>query len=570
MREGLETFFLLLGPKGKSAWRRGRFSEERHPVLVLLFTLLGFGFAVGIYLGSAWFLRHCLQVELVGPLITRKLLTLVLMILLSILVISTLINSFSIIFLSEDLSTLMSAPVPTGPLYFARFGEMVLHSVWMVLFFGLPIFLAYGHVYHAPLGFYVSLILLFPGLILIPAAIGAILATLLTCLFSARRSRDLLVFLSIATFVVLYLLVRAMRPEQWLDQSTFGNMMEFLDMFRSAEWPFLPTSWMTQVMFCFLEGRRGFWLPSLGIVSTALALVSISGWICTALYRVGYSRAQEGRTRWSKAVGSSSSPGRILGRFLDRGGNALGPLTGSLLVKDLRVFFRDTNQWLQLLLLGALAAVYLLNFVYLKLAKFSWFTLYTVNHVLLGLILAGIAVRLIFPVVSLEGRAFWIIRVAPVRISAFLHSKLIIYFIPLAILGITLSLISSRIIGVPPIFAVVSVGLVLLMTLDISALAVGIGAIHPRFALENPAKIPTGIGGMTYMITSMGFVIALLLSSFYPTFVLYQLPDRLAHPIARPQSFVTSLALSAVLGIAGAWLPMFLGQRSLSRRQRHD
>ena len=42
-------------------------------------------------------------------------------------------------------------------------------------------------------------------------------------------------------------------------------------------------------------------------------------------------------------------------------------------------------------ILGALAAVYVLNFSYLKLAEFSWYTLYTINHAMVGLVLAGVA-----------------------------------------------------------------------------------------------------------------------------------------------------------------------------------
>jgi ABC-2 type transport system permease protein len=231
------------------------------------------------------------------------------------------------------------------------------------------------------------------------------------------------------------------------------------------------------------------------------------------------------------------------------------------------VFFRDTNQWLQLLLLGALAAVYLLNFVYLKVANFNWFTLYTVNHVLMGLVVAGIAVRFVFPAVSLEGRAFWIIRTAPVRLTTFMHSKLMVYFVPLALLGTLLSVVSCGIIGVPWVFTVVSVTLVLAMSLGVSTLGVGIGALFPRFGVENPAKIPTGVGGVTYMITSMGFVLVFLLASFFPTFVLYNAPRRALNPLIRPGWFVASVATLVALTVIAAWLPMWLGRRRLSARE---
>jgi ABC-2 type transport system permease protein len=388
----------------------------------------------------------------------------------------------------------------------------------------------------------------------------------LTRLFSARRSRDLLIVLVLSAFVFLYLVLRAMRPERLLEEESFGTLVEFLQMFSAPESRYLPTLWMTEALFpALLKTPAASPLPALGVWTTAAALLAIGGWIGTALYKNAYARAQEGRLRWRMGRRGAAEKSRLLGRWMDRLGGLLGRLTGSLMVKDVRVFLRDTNQWMQLLLLGALAAVYLLNFVYLKVANFSWFTLYTVNHVLMGLVISGIAVRFVFPAVSLEGRAFWIVRSAPVRMGAFLHSKLLIHFIPLAALGVFLSVLSCTVIGVPLVFVVLSVALMLAMTLGVCSLGVGIGALHPRFTVENPAKIPTGIGGVVFMIVSMGFVIVFLLASFYPTFLLFRLPTQPDHPVHRPFWLALSLAVLLILGLGAAVIPMALGSRKLQR-----
>jgi ABC-2 type transport system permease protein len=564
--EQLRTFGLLLGPKARGFLRLARTREHRHPLRLLFFIGLGLVFAFGIYLGSAWFLRQCLQVELVGVLIPRKMMSLVLLILVSILLISTTISSFSIFYLSDDLVLLFSTPVPLGPLYYARFLEMTLHASWMVVFFGLPVFLAYGAVYAAPAAYYLLVVLLFPAFILIPSALGAIIAAVLTRLFSARRSRDLLIVLVLAGFVFLYLVLRAVQPERLLEEESFGTLVEFLQMFSAPESRYLPTLWVTEALYpTLLPGPVSGLLPALAVWTSAAALVAISGWVGTVLYRNAYARAQEGRLRWRMRREGHAEHSRFLGGWLDRLGGLFGKLTGSLLVKDIRVFMRDTNQWLQLLLLGALAAVYVLNFIYLKVADFSWFTLYTVNHVLMGLVISGIAVRFVFPAVSLEGRAFWIVRSAPVRMVAFLHSKLLIHFFPLAALAVLLSVLSCSVIGVPLVFVIVSVALMLAMTLGVCALGVGIGALHPRFTAENPAKIPTGIGGVVFMIASMSFVVIFLLASFYPTFVMFRIPVRPENPVGRPFWLFFSLGLLTLLGIGAAWIPMALGRRKLQR-----
>ncbi len=557
----LRVFLLLLWPKVRGMRKSRTFR-------LVFFGALGLACTVGIYMVSAWFLGRCLEVELIGALIPRKLMSLVLLVLLSILLISTTISSFAVFFMSEDLGLLMAAPVQVGPLYFARLLEMTLHSSWMVVFFGLPVFVAYGTVYNASFSFYLAVLLLFPGLILIPACAGAVIATVLTRIFSARRSRDLLVFLVVVGFVFLYLLMRAMKPEQLLDADSFGSMMDFLNIFRAPETSFLPTRWMTDALFPLLLGEsQRMFLPAAAIWTTAAALMALSAWICTLMFRGSFARAQEGRVRSMPKLNGLPRRERLLGSWLDRLALVRPGCTGSLLSKDTRVFLRDTSQWLQLLLLGALAAVYIMNFIYLRAADFSWFTLYTVNHVLMGLVVSGIAVRFVFPAVSLEGRAFWIVRTAPVTLAEFLHAKLLIHLAPLAGLAMLLSIMSCAVIGVPLVFGVLSVALNLALALAVCSLGVGLGAVFPRFTAENPAKIPTGLGGITFMTTSLSFVFLFISASVYPSYVLYRVPERPDVPIGHPGWFWFSLAALLLLAVACALIPMWIGRRRLEERE---
>jgi ABC-2 type transport system permease protein len=134
-------------------------------------------------------------------------------------------------------------------------------------------------------------------------------------------------------------------------------------------------------------------------------------------------------------------------------------------------------------------------------------------------------------------------------------------------MGLALALLSCAVIDVPGVFYVFTVALVLVMSLVISCLGVGLGAIFPRFHAENPAKIPAGVGGVTYMIVSMGFVLVFLLASVYPTYLAYQLPRQLGNPWGRPSWLLGSLTALLLLGVLGSYLPMWLGRVLLSRRE---
>ena len=88
------------------------------------------------------------------------------------------------------------------------------------------------------------------------------------------------------------------------------------------------------------------------------------------------------------------------------------------MLKELRLFFRDTTQWSQLILLAVLVVVYVFNIKYLPL-RGEGVTFFLVNVipflnlVLAGFVLASVAARFIFPSVSLEGRTLWLLRSSP-------------------------------------------------------------------------------------------------------------------------------------------------------------
>ena len=91
------------------------------------------------------------------------------------------------------------------------------------------------------------------------------------------------------------------------------------------------------------------------------------------------------------------------------------------------MFFRTPAQWTQLLLVGALILVYLLNFRYFRALGESGLIrpkgLFAINYFLGGLVITTLAARFIYPSVSLEGHAFWRIRAAPITFGQLLHGK---------------------------------------------------------------------------------------------------------------------------------------------------
>ncbi len=127
-----------------------------------------------------------------------------------------------------------------------------------------------------------------------------------------------------------------------------------------------------------------------------------------------------------------------------------------LLIKDLKVFLRDVSQWSQLLLLLALMMVYLYNFRVLDLERIPYMSGFLknvyafLNLAMAGFVMSTVTVRFVFPAVSAEGAAFWIIRTAPISLQDFLWSKFWTGLVPVLVLTEILIVAGNELLGVDP------------------------------------------------------------------------------------------------------------------------
>jgi ABC-2 type transport system permease protein len=222
------------------------------------------------------------------------------------------------------------------------------------------------------------------------------------------------------------------------------------------------------------------------------------------IYASGWSRSQEGRRA---RVTRLPLWDRLVARL------PISPASRALVLKDAKTFFRDTTQWSQLILLGALIVVYVYNFRVLPRAGAVFAQFYLeqalafLNLALAAFVVASVAVRFLYPAISLEGKSFWLVRSAPVPLRRLWWSKFWSGVLPLLGLGAVMLTLSNRALGVGALTMAVSVTTLALMTLDIAALGLCLGSAYPQFEYENAAKIPSSFGGVVYMILSVLFIV---------------------------------------------------------------
>jgi ABC-2 type transport system permease protein len=503
-----------------------------------------------------------------GDILAYKLLSMTLITFFSLLIFSAILTSLSKLYLAKDLSLVHSMPVSREKLFLARWMEAAFDSSWMVFFYSLPVFLSYGIVYRAGVGYYAMVSFNLLPFCLIASSLSVIIVMVAAVLLPAGRIRSVFVFLGLLLALLLVVSFRLIRPEKLVNPESFNSLLLYLKTLESPSSPVLPTTWFSDTVKASLSG---LWKSALFhtalLWSGALTLIFISTWVSGAIYFKGLSKSQTSAknlfsfTGWRK-FGYDS----IL--------NHLSQPARAFIEKEIKSFFRDQTQWSQIFLVMGLIVIYLFNFSVLPLQRSTMKPGYLQNLLsflnmgLAAFVLSAVSVRFVFPAVSLEGEAFWIVRASPISIRTFLWTKFFVYFIPLLILSELLVVLTNLLLGVTPFMMVLSVLTVFSVVPGIVAMGIGLGAIYPDFKSESPTQSVTSLGGLIYMSLCMCFIAAVIVLEAGPVYSIFMTGIHRYRLTAFQWGWIVC-SFATVLGLCAAavLIPMRKGEQKIVQRE---
>ena len=464
-------------------------------VLALLATLLVWAEVAGSlralkFLGSFGF---------IGLGVFRRVLETGLLVLSAGVTFSAVTTAISTLYLSEDLNFLLAQPVAAWRVFALKVGETFLAAALVPTLLTLPVLYALGVFFAAPWWFYPLTTLVTVLLYALPVGLGALLAVLLMRLSPVSRVREVATGLGVIISAVLVYAVRALHPEQLVaraaDPLQLDGVLRELSGGGNLSW---PHGWAAESVWQAAHGGLHWGvLPLLGLsILLAVTAPLLAGYA----YQAGWARNLD-----SSRLRLDPTPRRpsALQRRLERLGAG-----GLLAHKDLTLTLRDPTQWSQLLVLVALAAVYLVSIRSLPLPPIPSFrgVIGYLQLAFQGFVLAGVGVRLAFPALSTEGRAYWLLRTAPFTARQIVQAKFLGLLPVMLTLSLTLALLSGVLLGLSTVTLLASVLIGVCNALSLTALGVGLGAALPRFNADNPAEIGFSPGGLLYI------ALALLLS----------------------------------------------------------
>ena len=169
-----------------------------------------------------------------------------------------------------------------------------------------------------------------------------------------------------------------------------------------------------------------------------------------------------------------------------------------------------------------------------------------------------------FPLLSLEGRKFWILGLLPIDRGQLLWGKFAFAATGALAIGEFLVLLSDLMLGMPWTAVVLHLLTVAVLALGLSGLSVGMGAWLPNFRETDPSKIVSGFGGTMNLLVSLLFLLTVLVVMAGPWHAQAAWAEG-GEPAL--WTVLPGAAAGLAVGAAAVFLPLRTGVRALRRME---
>jgi ABC-2 type transport system permease protein len=464
------------------------------------------------------------------------------------------------LFTAAETGFLLATPVRADHVFAYKFQTAVAFSSWAFLLLGIPILVSYGLVFSVPWYYYALLPVFFVGFLLVPGSVGAIACFLIVNITPQRRKQVL-------AAVIALLVLGAL----WWTYDTFQEVrnprsnrdaLAWLDArFAFSRAAIMPSHWMTRGLQAAARGDlAGAAYPLALLWANGLMLYVGAAYAARRLYRRGFNRIATGgaiRRRYG-----ATRIDRLAGALL----RPFAPQTRLLIIKDFRTFRRDPGQWAQILIFAGLMLLYFANspqFYQTDRGRSFQHVISFTNLTATAMLTCAYMSRFVYPMLSLEGRKFWILGLLPLPRERLLWGKFAFAATGGVIVGAGLVMVSDLLLGMPAAALALHLPTTLVLAVGLSGLSVGLGAIVPNFRETDPSKIAVGFGGTLNLIAGLLYLLLVIALTAGPYHLAAGLSPRDTLPPWVWKWIAAGVALGVVLGVAATVVPLRAGARVL-------
>lgn len=462
-------------------------------ILVFVFAAMFFPIVYQLFY---FIFKHFFSVPIIGGLLVVKLLNTFFLTFSVMILLSAIVAAIPILYLSHDMDFLFSSPLKTETIFSTQCVKVTAGASWMIMLMGIPIFAAYAAVMKVSPGEYLFILLSHVPFFIILASLGILATVLLVRFFPAENVRNMAIALSGIFAVIFIIYFRMLQPEK-LTGAGIDTVSLFISNLRTPDALWMPHAYFVSIAKKVTAGgifgglADFFWFLSASLLVLAGVITSSK-----YLYFEGYGK--KGARRKEKPL----SPDYAYTKHF---------LFTAQSLKDGKYLLRDTSQWIQVVFLAGIVFIYLFNLYKLPAELFGLRDfIFFLNIGFIGMVLAAVGSRFVLPVISTEGKGFWIFKTAPVTMPRYVMYKFFVYSLPLIITGQLVALVSINILKPGEFVNYLTLYSTFFITVVIASVGIGFGAYFANFNIKNPEDLITGAAGLAYMFLSFLYVALVL------------------------------------------------------------
>ena len=479
------------------------------------------------------------------------------------------IVSYATLYKSAEVGYLFTKPVSFMQIFVLKFLDNFLYSsatFFLLVFMAL---LGYGTFFHYSLVTdLILMFLVFMPLLFLSACLGVLILMSLVKVASQFGFRKVVGGLAVVYVLIVAVFFKFSNPISMLEGAGSFRALSFTTDGGIAKGflSYLPNNLASNVLFYLTRNNL---LNALGEAALLLAM-TVAMFIVVLLVGKRYYYRSWLMTFEFQAKSNTVASGRKVKLFDFRKMSRLSPQVESLVKKEYFQFFRDSSQWMHLALMMVLVLVFAISIRNLN-VKLRVTEIQTVGYLILyafaGFLSCSLALRFVFPSISIEGKSFWTQLSAPIRLRT-IYTLKFAFGMGLVLLPALLTSVFSNIPFVRmserrPLLMYFGVFSTFWVTLTLVSLNLGLGGYFANYQEKNPIRVASSQGATLTFLVSLVYLVTLVSIIIIPLRDYFQSLFQFM-----PFDMSVIVAPGTTLGMLSSGLSAFalvVGYRSLQR-----
>ncbi len=556
---------LVLNAKAQGFLHRTLDFRPRAFVKDIASVLIFGGFVVGMFFVGRTTTIYLLAQAHIGQFLFHRFLSMILYLLFITVNLGNVIVCYATFYRSEEVTFLMGLPIAHKNIFLVKFLDNFLHSSSTLVMLGIALLLGYGSVFNMPWHFYFLTMFAVVLPFMLTAGIIAVMILMALIKVAARVGIRWLLTLSVGTYLLaVYAYFGLTNPVHLIEEvmKHYPNVNGYFANLDPAFSIFLPNHWVSEYLYWSVNGNSARAIPYLLTLNGFFVLLLVVAVVLAKrIYYPSWLAASDARATRGPEMSF------LTGWILEFGSTRyLNPVTDALMKRDLWLFLREPGQWLHVLLMVFILCASMVSIDSMNLnSTRPLFQMLTFLGVFLfnGFLVASVALRFVFPAVSLEGESFWCVRSSPVDLNRLYWHKLIGLLFIVLIIAETLVVVSGRLAHIPLPLVQLSAITMGFVAPTLTSLHMGGGSYFASYKERNAIRVASSQGASLTFLVSIVYIVVVVAVLWFAA------NQYLEHVLVKRTSLAVwasmPVAFIGIISLLGCITATWVGMRSFRR-----